>query len=89
MFRDIPWRGEKNAIKYLKKEASEFYDLFVKYYKSSKLEDKFRYYSQMVEHVFISEYSLWSKEKAYPKPKNRIARLDEPELLKYWESLIS
>lgn len=88
-FRDIPWRGEKNAIKYLKEKDMTFYEYFVRYSKSSVLKDKFEYYEQMVKYVFVSEYSLWSREKTYAKLKDLNAGKDEPELVKYWKNLIS
>ena len=50
--RDIPWRGEKAAIRYLSKHAQDFYALFRKYSAAVSLQDRFTYYSKMVDKVF-------------------------------------
>src|SRR3989344_7053424 len=50
--RDVAWRGEKAAVKYLKNNHLDFYNLFIKYSKSELLETRFELYSQMVNLVF-------------------------------------
>ena len=58
--RDIPWRGEKNAVIYLSAHHPNFYALFQKYSTTSSLKDRFDYYSQMVDLVFTEKYIKWS-----------------------------
>ena len=55
-FRDIPWRGEKEAVKYLKNNHPDFYNIFKSYSISNNLADKFRFYEQMVDLVFTDKY---------------------------------
>jgi predicted nucleotidyltransferase len=58
--RDIPWRGEKNAVTALAAHHPDFYALFKKYSVAQSLKDRFLYYSQMVDLVFTNEYKQWT-----------------------------
>lgn len=60
--RDIAWRGEKEAVKYLKNNHQDFYDIFKSYSISNNLADKFRFYEQMVDLVFTDEYKKWTDQ---------------------------
>ncbi len=60
--RDIPWRGEKNAILYMKENAKDFYELFQSYTSAVTLHERFKAYSEMVDLVFTDEYKKWTKE---------------------------
>ncbi|OHB14610.1 MAG: hypothetical protein A2431_04130 [Candidatus Zambryskibacteria bacterium RIFOXYC1_FULL_39_10] len=60
-FRDIPWRGEKNAVLYLKDKAPDFYILFQNYTSAKSLDERFEAYSQMFEAVFTDEYKKWTE----------------------------
>lgn len=86
VFRDIPWHGEKNAVKYFKEKDLVFYKEFMGFYKSSTLKDKFKHYNQMVKLVFVSDYFLWSKDGIYSK---RIDDAIDLRLAEYWKNLIS
>lgn len=61
-FRDIPWRGEKNVILYLKDNAPDFYKLFQNYISAISLNERFQAYSQMFEVVFTDKYKKWTRE---------------------------
>lgn len=61
-FRNNVWRGEKDAIKKLKNNHSDFYEIFKSYLNSSTLSDKFKFYEKMVDITFINEYKKWTKE---------------------------
>lgn len=88
-FRGIQWEGEKNAVKYLKDKDPKFYENFILYSKSSTLENKFKYYKQMVESVFSGPYHLWTRNEVLPKLRGRTTKLNDPELIEFWEKLIS
>lgn len=60
-FRDIPWRGEKNAILYIKDNAQDFYKLFKEYTSTSSLTERFQIYSKMFECVFTDVYKKWKQ----------------------------
>jgi hypothetical protein len=60
-FRDLPWRGEKNAVLYLRENDKDFYDLFERYIKSSKIDEKFDLYSNMFDMVHTGKYKKWDK----------------------------
>lgn len=61
-FRDISWRGEKEAVKYLKNNHPDFYNIFKSYSTSNNLADKFRFYEQMLNLVFTDEYKKWTEK---------------------------
>lgn len=61
-FRDIPWRGEKSSISYLKENDSNFYQLFKNYTSATSLEERFEAYSKMFESMFTDKYVKWTKE---------------------------
>jgi len=61
-FRDIPWRGEKNAVLYLKDKAPDFYKLFQNYTSATSLNQRFEAYSKMFEAVFTDEYKKWTED---------------------------
>ena len=60
-FRDIPWRGEKNAVLFLKENSHEFYKLFQNYTSATSLKERFEAYSRMFNAVFTDKYKKWTK----------------------------
>lgn len=62
VLRDIPWRGEKNAVLYLKENTPAFYETFSKYIKSVSLDEKFGLYSDMVKMTFTDKYKQWTED---------------------------
>lgn len=60
--RNIAWRGEKEAVMYLKDNHPDFYGLFEKYCVSSLLSVRFGLYAEMVDLVFTDEYKKWTKD---------------------------
>jgi len=85
-FRDIFWRGEKTAIKYLKENDTDFYNTFKAYTRAFNLNEKFGKYSALVKMVFTNDYNLWNKGDVLPQTKDRISANSE-ELIKYWNQL--
>jgi predicted nucleotidyltransferase len=86
-FRDEAWRGEKEAIKYLKGNYQDFYDIFKSYSASNNLVDKFRFYEQMVDSVFTNGYKKWT-EKDEIILKKDFSVVDEDDFVtKYIKSL--
>jgi len=79
--RDIPWRGEKNAVTILAAHHPDFYELFKKYSSSGLLKDRFLYYSQMVSLIFTDEYKQWTvTDKILIKKDLSIAKKDDPAI---------
>lgn len=85
-FRDILWRGEKSAMKYLKENDIDFYNDFIAYTKAVDLSDKFRKYSDLVKMVFTDGYKLWNKGDVLPQAKDR-TKADNKTLIEYWNDL--
>ena len=61
-FRDIPWRGEKAAIKYLEQNDRELLSFFEAYSKSNSLEDKMKYYGELFNRSFFGGYQRWEND---------------------------
>ena len=85
-FRNIPWRGEKSAVIYLKQNDLDFYNLFLNYAKEASLENKFSKYSKLVEKVFFNDCKPWLVGEVFPQSKDLLA--DKNKLEQYWEDLI-
>ncbi len=88
-FRNIPWRGEKNAIKYLKNNDVDFYNIYTEYIKSTSISKKFSNYAMLVEKVFYGNFKLWNKDDIIPFSKNLYDKNNEIKTITYWKNLIS
>ena len=84
-FRNIPWRGEKEAVKYLEQNDQEFLLVFNNYSKSNTIEDKIKHYEELFAHSFFGDHQKWpddfviaiSKENQYNQ-----------ELKNFWDKLL-
>ena len=65
-FRNIPWTGEKQMLKYLKEKDTEFYNLYIFCLKSSSVQEKFYTYSSLIKKVFDGNYGIWSNNIVRP-----------------------
>lgn len=88
-FRNIPWRGEKFAVTYLKENDAIFYKNFKNSVSGADVADKFKAYEKMVESVFTGEYSVWDKNIIKPFCKEPISEETEKEIVEYWNGLKS
>lgn len=86
--RNIPWRGEKAAVTFLKEKDPVFYQLFIEYSKKVNLQERFGLYSLMMEKVFPVEYVIWNKTDIIAVPKTGAAA-SSVELREYWKDLTS
>lgn len=83
-FRDIPWRGEKAAVKYLEQNDREFLSIFQSYSKSNSLGDKMKYYGELFDKVFFGEYQRWESDFVVTvSSQNQY----DPKLTSFWEQL--
>ena len=86
-FRDIPWRGEKAALKYLSQSDQDFHNAFMSYVKARTLGERFDRYSTMAKLVFTGDYKYWGRDDVLPQSKDR-AKEDAAKLVQYWEHLV-
>lgn len=86
-FRNIPWTGEKQMLKYLKEKDTEFYSLYSACLKSSSLQEKFSIYSDLVKKVFGGGYGIWDKNVVKPFIKGLLAPEERNRLVEYWNNL--
>ena len=61
-FRNVPWRGEKTAVKYFKEHDQEYYSIFQKCVSSSNLEEKIKQYTLLAESTFFGEFKKWPSD---------------------------
>jgi hypothetical protein len=88
VFRDILWRGEKTAIKYLKENDADFYEAFTRYTEATNLEDRFKAYNHLLDLVFTTGYERWKKGDVWHQAKDR-SRVNEQDLIEYWKKLVN
>ena len=83
-FRDIPWRGEKSAIKYLELNDKDLLSIFEKYTNSNSLTEKMKWYSELFHAIFFGEYQKWDDDFVIA-----ISSKDQYDqnLNKFWDSL--
>jgi len=83
-FRDIPWRGEKAAIKYLEQHDQEFLITFKKYTGSGTLSEKMKRYENLFDKVFFGEYQKWDKDFVVPiSSENKY----EQKFVDFWNTI--
>ncbi len=88
-YRNIPWRGEKQVIRYLKKNDRTFYNLYMACIKVPSISEKFKIYSDLVKIVFNNgEYGLWDKDIINPSIKGVLSDEENNNIVEYWKNLI-
>ncbi|MEK7477061.1 MAG: nucleotidyltransferase domain-containing protein [Candidatus Coatesbacteria bacterium] len=83
-FRDVPWRGEKVAIRYLEEHDKPFLAAFQGYTDSRDLAGRMQHYEELFDRVFFGPWQKWQIAFAVANSKDRV---DDPELLVFWKSL--
>lgn len=84
-FRDLPWRGEKAAIRYLEQKDQAFLHLFESYSKSSSLEERMRWYTALFQATCVGEYQPWEED--FVVALSHRKGYDE-DLEKFWNELV-
>lgn len=87
-FRNIPWRGEKQMLRFMKEKDVEFYNLYTSCLKASSTKEKFEIYSELVKKVFYGGYGLWDKDVINPFIKGPLSSEEKSHLVEYWKNLI-
>jgi len=88
LLRNIPWRGEKNAILWFKKNDPGYYKIFKAYIQASDLKERFNLYSKMFHRVFPNEYKIWNKNSLIVRSYKEFTEDTLKGLTKYWKNLI-
>lgn len=87
-FRNIPWKGEKQVVKYLKENDPTFYDLYMLCIRTTSMTEKFPIYSDLVKRTYCGNYKLWNKEVIFPSASNQSVERQK-QLVEFWKKLIS
>ncbi len=85
-FRGIPWRGEKDAVKYFEDNDQDFFFIFQEYSKSNSLEQKMKYYEALFNKIFFGEHQKWEDGFVIPISNNR--NVDDKKLDDFWDDLV-
>lgn len=88
ILRNIPWRGEKQAIKFLKQSAPDVYLLFQKCWRANNLVERFNVYVELFDKVFINDYGKWKKDDVIVTLNNQEPSMDNKSLVEFWNNLI-
>lgn len=89
ILRNIPWRGEKEAIIYLKKSKPDIYLLLQKYWQAKNLKERFGLYTELVDKVFTDDYRKWEEDDVVVTLNNQKPPADDKDLTKLWNGLIA
>ncbi len=87
--RGILWRGEKEAVKYLKEHDPKFYSLFLEYTAAENLEARFAAYSKIVKAVFPTGYKLWEESDVITMFNDQTLADEGTQAAEYWDHLVS
>ncbi len=84
--RDIPWRGEKDAIQFLAVHDPEYRDLLFACMRSISLKEKMRGYEVLFQKTVTDPEQIWKADFVVPVPQDRNAA-DMKSLLEFWKNL--
>lgn len=84
-FRGIPWRGEKEAVKYFEEHDLEFFSVFQKYTQSNNLDAKMKYYQDLFNKIFFGNYQKWEDDFVVAISKQNQNNI---KLVFFWNQLI-
>lgn len=85
-FRDIAWRGEKEAVLYLKKEDRKTYACFRKYFSSWTAKGRYEAYTKLFKRVLVSKDQQWGED--FLVVLNSKHQVDK-SLEKFWSKLLA
>lgn len=88
VLRNILWRGEKEAVKFLKQSAPDVYLLLQKYWRANNLVEHFNLYMELVDKVLTDDYGKWKKGDVIATLNNQELPVDDESLKKFWDDLI-
>lgn len=86
--RDIPWRGEKKAISYIKNNEPKFYEEFGKYCKASLLNERFEHYNSMVLMTFTEKFRQWTEDDQIVIKKDQSVADRDDNMTQYIDSIL-
>lgn len=87
VLRNKPWEGEKVAVLYFKKHDPKFWRIFNRYVTSVTIEDKFKFYKQLVGLVFPKKGMLWSDNDSIFISQEEGSYKQQQILKRYWNKL--
>lgn len=84
-FRNMPWKGEKNAIKYFEENEINYINTFNLYNGSVNLDDKMKYYAQLFKLTLTSDYPEWENDFVIPGTNTKPY---DQNLVNFWNNLL-
>ncbi len=88
VLRGIPWRGEKNAMKYFKQKDGKYYTALARYFAARDLKTRMKLYNQMVPMALTKQYGIFPKSKIIAVA-HKDSYAHSVALTKYWKKLVS
>ncbi len=61
ILRGLRWEGEKSAVAYLQKHDPDYSELFFRALRETQLENKFNFYTALVERTMSGFGGLWDE----------------------------
>lgn len=80
--RSLPWEGEKSAIAHLQKHDPDYGELFFRALRETQLENKFNFYTILVERTLSDFGGMWAKDEGSVLMKNGMSEHEGIDWLK-------
>lgn len=87
--RNIEWRGEKEAITYLKENDVPYYNQLISYSKTSSIDGRYKIYEALVHGTLTKEYPLWTSDLVFPMSNKNNSTAEREKLTDFWRRLLS
>ena len=90
-FRGLPWRGEKEAIRYWQSRDSDYLDLFMRCYWERRRAERVRLYAKLVNATIEPVDFLWDADgpNFVLSPPKDMTRENLESARRFWQSLLS
>lgn len=86
--RRLPWRGEKEAIRYLRQNDTDYLALFQSCVTAGDIHQQFARYEQLVEHTLPDGITIWADSYTVVQPHQNLTEDSIREQLNLWETWI-
>ena len=85
--RDEPWRGEKEAMKYIKEQDKVFFDLYTSFINSTSLNARMQAYRDMISRTLPPTVDMLDYATPFTLPRNTASGGDDNAQELFWRML--
>lgn len=89
VLRNVPWRGEKLALKYIREKCNELYELYFSFVNSSSLDERMDKYLKMIDLALPSRCVLFDYKTPLALSRGNSTNEEIESLGRFWNELSS